>query len=349
MSKDLILYYFDVLYYKKSGIPKIKLIFKPEFKKDKNCPVRKDGYPYSGVQKEYYIHYLGEELGNLVFKQRVKLCSKQKLIDWYLENFSGESQCLVQEKERISKKLSSSLKTHYSSPEGEKTKKKLRERQDKWAKIVGEKISEKWKNDSQWKKDEMERRKNSGFYEKVAEKNRKRMIDPEYREKFLKICNSPERIKKISESAKSMWNEAREKDKDKFYRMILSHKRKNFSINGYEMNSIEYQIAKILNELKISWEYERILHLKNKSYCPDFTLSRNKIIECFGDFWHANPEYFGPKQKTHKTKLAEDVWKYDNEKLENLRKNGYKILVLWEKDIREDLEKCKQLIKQFYE
>jgi len=347
MNTDLILDFFDVTYNNEPTNPKIKLKLKEQFKENKSHPIRPNGIPYSGVQQEYYIHYLGDVLGNEVFHERKKLCAKTNLIQWYVDTFKpDDSKMLLQEKNMIGRRVSASLQKHYESPAGDITRNKLQLKQKKWATIIGKKNSERWKTDPAWRDKQIQTRKDSGHYERISEKNRERMLDPEYKKRFVAACNAPDRIQKISRAAKNMWHDARKNDPDKFYRMLLSHKQKNFKINGYDMNSIEYQIALILNDLSLEWQYETTIHLNDKSYVPDFLVQGNIIVECFGDFWHANPKYFKPTDTTHKSRIAADIWKYDEEKIVSLKENSYTVIVLWENDILTDVEKCKQIIKE---
>ena len=45
---------------------------------------------------------------------------------------------------------------------------------------------------------------------------------------------------------------------------------------------------------------------------------------------------------------AEEIWKYDLDKVEFLKKNGFDILIIWEEDYKKDpkqiLEKCIEFI-----
>lgn len=72
----------------------------------------------------------------------------------------------------------------------------------------------------------------------------------------------------------------------------------------------------------------------NKKYCAvcEKQFSNEKIaIEYNGDFWHCNPEkydkdYFNPKKKKYAFKILED----DLKRLEMLKNNQYKVLIIWE-------------------
>ena len=48
-------------------------------------------------------------------------------------------------------------------------------------------------------------------------------------------------------------------------------------------NLLELEVARILTEQKVKFEYERLLHCGGKCYFPDFTLGK-LLIEC--TFWH---------------------------------------------------------------
>jgi len=69
-----------------------------------------------------------------------------------------------------------------------------------------------------------------------------------------------------------------------------------------------------------------------KSY--DFRIQKtNIIIEVNGDFWHANPNKYKENDIVKHTKdgiLAKDIWKKDEEKLLLAKKNGYRVVYIWE-------------------
>lgn len=346
MEENIILKYFDV-YYDDTSRPKVSIKLKSKFKDGIEPPKRPSGYPYSGVELEYYIGYLGNDIGSIVHKERKKLCSKVSILKWYLDNCQvsdAQRNDILTEIDMIGKRVSKSLNEHYSSPEGEATRSKLRKRSKHHAKRIGQINAEKWK-DEEWRATQIQNRHASGMYKRIAESNRERMKDPIFKDKFLKACNKPDRIRSISNAAKKMWSDARKNDRDKFRRMLMSQKNKNFELDGYSMNSIEFQVAAILNKLNVKWDYEPIIHLGDNSYVPDFLANDTIIIECFGDYWHANPKYFEPTDTTHKTRTAAEVWEYDKEKLLEYKKNSYITLVLWETDINYDIEYCKKMIK----
>ena len=96
---------------------------------------------------------------------------------------------------------------------------------------------------------------------------------------------------------------------------------------------------------------EKCLNYDNRCFYVDF-LYKNKIIEFYGDYFHGNPKMYEYSQiigsKYKKTTVAEK-WKYDNDREEILKKNGYDVLIVWENDYKQNkkiiIEKCKKWIK----
>ncbi len=70
------------------------------------------------------------------------------------------------------------------------------------------------------------------------------------------------------------------------------------------------------------------------TYKYDFTVKTlKKIIEFNGDFWHCIPSKFKPDYY-HKVKemTAEEIWKFDEYKINLAKKHGYDVLIVWEHD-----------------
>ena len=67
-------------------------------------------------------------------------------------------------------------------------------------------------------------------------------------------------------------------------------------------------------------------------------LYKNKIIEFNGDLWHANPELYEANDilKIMENKTAQEIWDKDEARLNYLESQGYDVLIVWEKDYRED-------------
>lgn len=73
-----------------------------------------------------------------------------------------------------------------------------------------------------------------------------------------------------------------------------------------------------------------------------------KIIEFYGDYWHANPKKF-KADDVIKTKLASEIWINDAARINLLISAGYTVLVIWESELKkfeETIKKCIEFLKK---
>lgn len=117
---------------------------------------------------------------------------------------------------------------------------------------------------------------------------------------------------------------------------------KSFKSGKYVQSPIANKLFKeikiklnINNSIEEKYIFNNKLH---KGYLFDFCLN-NKLIEFNGDYWHANPIFYGPKSFIKaKNKKAEEIWKYDKIKIQTAENQGYKVLVIWEYDYNNNKE-----------
>lgn len=97
---------------------------------------------------------------------------------------------------------------------------------------------------------------------------------------------------------------------------------------------------------------EKMIGFDNNVFKPDFVYG-DKIIEFFGDYWHANPKFYtDPEKKIRrgtKRYSVEAIRKIDQYRLDFFVKNRYKVFVVWEDDYRknkkETIRKCVEFLK----
>lgn len=80
---------------------------------------------------------------------------------------------------------------------------------------------------------------------------------------------------------------------------------------------------------------------KVSGYYPDIVY-RNLVIEVFGDYWHANPEKYNPKDKIlskGEKKKASDIWEKDKQRISNIKSEGYEVFVIWESEWKQNKKK----------
>lgn len=108
-----------------------------------------------------------------------------------------------------------------------------------------------------------------------------------------------------------------------------------------ELFSLIKNKLNIAENIEEKYIFNEELH---KGYLFDFCLN-NKLIEFNGDYWHANPLFYGPMSFIKgKNKKAKDIWEYDNIKINTAKYQGYNVLVIWENEYKtnkeETINKC---------
>jgi len=158
-----------------------------------------------------------------------------------------------------------------------------------------------------------------------------------------------EKRKKISNGQLGSKNQFYGKTHSDKVKKILSEKTKNYLVNhpdhikkmteaslNKQVKGFKSNIEKIVQEQlinrKIQFKYSKILHRK---YQYDFIIENEILLEVHGDYWHANPLYYGenkiPLNSTQNFKV-----KLDEEKKNFAIKYGYKYFSIWESDIKKN-------------
>lgn len=77
---------------------------------------------------------------------------------------------------------------------------------------------------------------------------------------------------------------------------------------------------------------------------------KNKVIEFYGDYWHANPEIYKKDdliKMNNKKMIASDKWILDKKRIDALKELGYDVKIIWERDYLKNKEQIIQECKQF--
>lgn len=96
---------------------------------------------------------------------------------------------------------------------------------------------------------------------------------------------------------------------------------------------------------------EKSIIVNDNYYCFDFVYNKC-IIEFYGDYWHGNPKKYLSTDLApcSKTKTYQDIWNYDNKRLEDIQSQGYQVHIVWESDFQNNPQKvineCCEFIKQ---
>lgn len=102
---------------------------------------------------------------------------------------------------------------------------------------------------------------------------------------------------------------------------------------------IEIILSNLLDKINIKHYSQH--PIKEKFVVDEFLPEYNTIIEAHGGYWHGDPRKYS-KEKLSKLQISNI--KRDNSKQKYLIKCEYKILILWEKDLKENIDWCEQEI-----
>lgn len=129
------------------------------------------------------------------------------------------------------------------------------------------------------------------------------------------------RVRKQTTSIKSYWSKLTDEQKNKL-----------FNYNG--TSKLETVISESLNNLSIG--YTTQYPLGGKLF--DFKISNtNILIEVNGDYWHCNPTIYQINENIKLPggyKKVSDIWKKDEIKRKIAEKKGYKVVYIWEEEIK---------------
>lgn len=172
-----------------------------------------------------------------------------------------------------------------------------------------------------------------------------------------KLWENPKYRKRMSESARSSINPNRFKTGHKFSKEVIDKIRK-YTLKQYESGQFPKQTntkpERQLKEELIKRGYKEgidFIHqfkFMNKFMC-DFCFPHKKvIIEVDGDFWHGNPDKYS-QEELHKHQLkgiARD--KSKNAYIRKVDNGSWKLIRIWESDIKKDVSECVDKIEQSF-
>lgn len=157
-------------------------------------------------------------------------------------------------------------------------------------------------------------------------------------EKICETCESSFTVhRNRSKSAKNCSKECHYKWLSEVY--YKTEKGKAHAIKGGINSTLNQKYSntkpeRILKEFLIHEDIEyKDQYLMYDKFIVDFYIpEKNLVIEVFGDYWHANPKFYGGCGKPL-TKQQEKQIKKDNSRKAYLEKCGHRFLIMWEDDI----------------
>jgi len=133
-----------------------------------------------------------------------------------------------------------------------------------------------------------------------------------------------ERLKKLWSGRDSWWASLTDEEKSKIAAEACS--------GNTSASSLETRVMSSLSRLHINFTPHFVLQGRNF----DFRVFDRTLIEVNGDFWHANPKKYKADDIINlpaNPVKASELWEKDRKKEEIAKKNGYKVITIWESDI----------------
>lgn len=211
-----------------------------------------------------------------------------------------------------------------------------------------DKMRETWKNASE------EHRKAHGekIKEGVLDKHGVEYIMqvPKILEKQKKTLNRPEERARRSEQARKMMAEIMN-DSDRYLAMFEKRCATNLARHGHEnplaagkASKVSQTLCWLINEHCNGKFHENGGELRIGTNWVDFAVD-NKVIEFYGDYWHANPAFVTPTTVVkfrHREIVAKEIWERDTKRLKFIKSKGFEVKVVWESDFRKNPEQVVQ-------
>lgn len=148
---------------------------------------------------------------------------------------------------------------------------------------------------------------------------------------------------KVSENAKINSNYGMKNKHHSYITKMKMREKRAHRIYPFKDTSIELKIQTYLKILGIEFiTHFYVKGIEHGYQCDIFIPSIKTIIECDGDYWHGNPSIFAPDQLNERQKRQ----KFDDDlRNKELISKGYKLIRLWEKDIKiMDVNKFNELL-----
>jgi hypothetical protein len=197
------------------------------------------------------------------------------------------------------------------------------------------------------KQSELKKGKKNPMYGKTSP-NKGKKTSEEIKEKIRKTLTGFEHTEETRKKMSELMSTPERKELSRVSLRKARH-------NQIKPNNQELKIKKILIDAGMDYDihFDMLVNIQlnttlieQNSKEVDFLILPNKIIEFNGTYSHADPRKYKPDDKIW-SKIAKNIWKTEKIVLEQLRKQGYEILVVWELDLKKDLEKITKRILKF--
>jgi very-short-patch-repair endonuclease len=91
-----------------------------------------------------------------------------------------------------------------------------------------------------------------------------------------------------------------------------------------------------LPEIVHSTNEKAVLREDNRThyYLDCWNPTNDRVIEFYGDYWHANPNKYAAEDRVLNGETAASIWKRNRERLDYITSKGYNVLIITEEELR---------------
>lgn len=186
--------------------------------------------------------------------------------------------------------------------------------------------------------------------EKTSAASKKLWQNDVYRSKVIKSVSKPRRDgfkQEQSERITQWYKDNPEQKKIRSQHMINTWTEGKIKPHVNSINESKSE-RKMLDDLRKLCPNDRIvkktIRLNEKWYYPDVIVNDHIIIEFFGNYYHGNPSMFKSTDIVHHGFTAKSLWKSDKNRIETFKQFGYDVIIVWEKDWKDNKETVYQTI-----
>jgi len=149
---------------------------------------------------------------------------------------------------------------------------------------------------------------------------------------------TPERNKKVSERGKR-WI-AQHPDEHRKKAVLGALKARQLGLFGLPTTPEKYMEDTLKKQnIKYISQYEYTIGLMD-FYLPD----GNIALFVDGTVWHADPVIYSSEDVLFFGKTAKQIWEKDLRQINYLKSQGYAVLRFWDREIKENIDKCIRII-----
>jgi G:T-mismatch repair DNA endonuclease (very short patch repair protein) len=189
--------------------------------------------------------------------------------------------------------------------------------------------------------------KGNPFYGKKHDEKTKNKISKSRKGKakgFENGMSNPDNKKRAHDNLKQKWNNGEMEHVRKMFSETMKNTRRMGKIKSINRSKKEKEILKEIKNM--GYQVKHSLKIDTK-ICDIYIPKLNLIIEYNGDYWHCNPKkYDASYYHQVKKKTAQELWEYDNNKIDLIKSNGYFFEVVWESELKSNPQIINNLIKK---